>query len=71
MRVLQSKHIEFEEVDISDPLLEKEREFMRQHSTAKSGQKPLPPQVFADDKYCGVSNVCLDDVVTNCWLINY
>lgn len=55
IRILQSKHIEFEEVDVSDPLLEKERDFMREHSKSKNGQKPMPPQVFFDDKYCGVS----------------
>ena len=55
VRILESRKIIFEQIDISDQSQESEKAFMRKHSTAKEGQKvPLPPQIFFDDQYCGV-----------------
>ena len=55
MQVLKGRKVDFEEVDISDPTLEDERQFMREHSTPKGGNKyGLPPQIFNDQEYCGV-----------------
>ena len=54
-QVLESCHISFEEVDISDPAQSDQKSFMWQNGKAKGNQaKPVPPQVFNDDKYCGV-----------------
>lgn len=53
---LEAKQIEFEKIDISDTSNEDEKKFMRANSKPKEGQKnPLPPQVFNDEEYCGVS----------------
>ena len=55
VRILESRKIIFEQIDISDQSQESEKAFMRKHSVAKEGQKvPLPPQIFFDDQYCGV-----------------
>jgi len=54
--VLANRKIQFEEVDISDPLCVSEKNFMREHSRpAGSDPTPLPPQIFNDDVYCGVT----------------
>jgi len=56
MSVLANRKIAFEEVDISDPLCASEKNFMREHSQpAGSDPTPLPPQIFNDDVYCGVT----------------
>lgn len=54
---LESKSIEHVQIDIGDPLLEKEREFMRENTKTDStnGKTVLPPQIFNDEKYIGVS----------------
>lgn len=52
--LLEGKKIEYEVVDITDPVNEEQRQYMREHAVAKEGQKvPLPPQIFHDDQYCG------------------
>jgi hypothetical protein len=52
--VLSSRKVPFEEIDISDPLCEADKKFMREHSQpAPSEYVPLPPQIFNDDTYCG------------------
>ncbi|CAH1799584.1 unnamed protein product [Owenia fusiformis] len=54
LSILQSRKIEFEEVDISSPNNENEKIFMREHSkTKKEGTFPLPPQIFNDQEYLG------------------
>jgi SH3-binding, glutamic acid-rich protein len=58
---LESKGIEHLQIDIGDPLLEKEREFMRQNTKngAVNGKTVLPPQIFNDEQYVGVSwSIC-------------
>lgn len=58
--ILDSKNIKYDIVDITEPGKENEKEFMQEKSTNKgatiSDQDPrhaLPPQIFADDEYCG------------------
>lgn len=58
--ILDSKKIKYEVVDISEPGKEAEKEHMQEKSTNKgatiSDQEPrhaLPPQIFADQEYCG------------------
>lgn len=53
--MLKGKHIEFEEIDITDKTKEKEKIFMRENCDAKGKAVPLPPQIFNDTEYCGVS----------------
>jgi len=54
--VLTNRKISFEEVDISDPLCASEKDFMREHSQPSgSDPAPLPPQIFNDTVYCGVT----------------
>ena len=56
LQILQSNQIEFEKIDITDPSKEEEKMFMRENSVPKDGKKiPLPPQIFNDIDYCGVS----------------
>lgn len=62
--VLSGKKIEFEEIDISDANRKEEKEWMWEHGKAKDGQpgKPLPPQVFNGDVYCGDYDAFLEAV---------
>ncbi len=54
--ILKSLGIECEPVDIAAPGMEEDRDFMRSKGKKKEGQRNvLPPQIFNDDKYCGVS----------------
>jgi len=57
--ILESKQIDHQQVDIGDPLQEKERQFMREN-TANNGitnngksKNALPPQIFNDQDYVG------------------
>jgi len=53
LSVLQARKIQFEEIDISDPTRESDKQFMREKSPPKEGQSAaLPPQIFNSDKYC-------------------
>ncbi|XP_054262062.1 SH3 domain-binding glutamic acid-rich protein homolog isoform X2 [Macrosteles quadrilineatus] len=51
--ILESKHIPYEVIDITEPGKESEKEFMQQNSNAKDAKHPLPPQIFNDETYCG------------------
>jgi len=60
--ILESKQIDHLQVDIGDPLFEKEREFMRENkdiiinnSNVKC-KTALPPQIFNDEDYIGDYN---------------
>jgi hypothetical protein len=56
LSVLQARKISFEEVDISDPTREADKQFMREKSPPKEGQSVvLPPQIFNSDVYRCVS----------------
>lgn len=53
--ILKSLGIECSPVDIAAPGMENERDFMRENGRKKEGNRNvLPPQIFNDDKYCGV-----------------
>ncbi len=53
--ILKSLSIEFEPVDIAAPGSERDRDFMRENGRKKDGQRNvLPPQIFNEEKYCGV-----------------
>ena len=55
---LDVRGIEYSVVDVSAPESEEDKAFMREHAQAKSGQSvPLPPQVFYDEEYLGVSRM--------------
>ncbi|XP_070567499.1 SH3 domain-binding glutamic acid-rich-like protein 2 [Ptychodera flava] len=49
--VLEAKKIEFERIDIS--IDEESKNFMWSNSKQPESGKPLPPQIFSDDEYCG------------------
>ena len=56
--ILKSLGIECSPVDIAAPGMEKERDFMRENGKKKEGNRNvLPPQIFNDDKYCGVNSM--------------
>lgn len=53
-QILDVKHVEYEEIDISDVNLITDKEYMWKHGKVKDGQKnPLPPQIFNEKEYCG------------------
>ena len=53
---LSAKKIPFETIDISSPENEELKQFMRQHAKPAEGQaNAMPPQLFVDDEYIGVS----------------
>lgn len=51
--ILDSKCVQYEVIDITEPGREDEKEFMQSNSTAKHSKHPLPPQIFNDEDYCG------------------
>ncbi|XP_032598867.1 SH3 domain-binding glutamic acid-rich protein homolog isoform X4 [Drosophila grimshawi] len=60
LMILDSKHIQYDAVDITEPGKESEKEMMQNKSTSNGGtvsdpepRHPLPPQLFNDDEYCG------------------
>lgn len=53
--ILSSLKIEFEVIDITEMGKENEREFMRTQCKLHNKENPLPPQIFNDETYCGVS----------------
>lgn len=57
--ILESKNIEYEAIDIAEPGKEAEKEFMQQNSKAKDSKYALPPQIFNEEEYCGVSILCV------------
>lgn len=54
MMILDSKNVEYEIIDITEPDKELEKEFMQANSNARNNKYPLPPQIFNEDDYCGV-----------------
>jgi hypothetical protein len=54
--ILESKGVVCDIVDITEPGRETEKEFMQKNSKVRDDSRyPLPPQVFNDEDYCGVS----------------
>jgi len=56
--ILDSKNVEYEIIDITEPGKELEKEFMQSNSNARTNKYPLPPQIFNEDDYCGVIIFC-------------
>uniref|UniRef100_A0A8C3SIA0 SH3 domain binding glutamate rich protein like 2 n=1 Tax=Chelydra serpentina TaxID=8475 RepID=A0A8C3SIA0_CHESE len=57
VRFLEANRIDFEEVDIT--MLEEQRQWMYKNIPEErqpAQGNPLPPQIFNDDQYCGVSS---------------
>lgn len=54
--ILESKNVPYEVTDITEPGREADKEFMQSKSNARDSKYPLPPQLFNDEEYCGVSN---------------
>lgn len=53
--LLDSYKIKYELIDISDPLLESQKEIMLQVAKRRNESiAPQPPQFFNEDQYCGV-----------------
>lgn len=64
LMILDSKNYKYEVIDIAEPGKESDKEFMQEKSTNKGStasdqdpRHPLPPQIFADDEYCGEYDV--------------
>ncbi|KAK9308478.1 hypothetical protein QLX08_001630 [Tetragonisca angustula] len=54
LMILDSKNVEYETIDITEPGKEMEKEFMQMNGIARDDSKyPLPPQIFNEDEYCG------------------
>lgn len=53
--ILDSKNVEYETIDITEPGKEMEKEFMQSNGIARDSKYPLPPQIFNEDEYCGVN----------------
>lgn len=60
--ILDSKSIKYDVIDITEPGKEADKEFMQNYATSNGGtvsdpnpRSPLPPQLFNEDEYCGVS----------------
>ncbi|XP_050537705.1 SH3 domain-binding glutamic acid-rich protein homolog [Daktulosphaira vitifoliae] len=52
--ILDSKNIEYNLVDITEPGRENDKVYMQTNSKTKDGSKnALPPQIFKNDIYCG------------------
>jgi len=56
--ILDSKSISYDLIDITEPGKEDEKAYMQNNSKTKDGSKnALPPQIFNDNVYCGVSRL--------------
>lgn len=55
LMILDSKNVQYETIDITEPGKEMEKEFMQANSIAREedSKYPLPPQIFNEDEYCG------------------
>lgn len=53
LMILDSKNVEYEIIDITEPGKELEKEFMQTNSIAREAKYPLPPQIFNEEEYCG------------------
>lgn len=53
LMILDSKNVEYEIIDITEPGKELEKEFMQTTGLARESKYPLPPQIFNEEVYCG------------------
>ena len=57
-QILECKQIDFEEVDISDPHHKEDKTFMQSALRLQDEElATLPPQIFKQQQYCGVSQM--------------
>lgn len=61
LMILDSKHVKYDVIDITEPGREADKDFMQNNAKSNGGtvsdpnpRSPLPPQMFNDDEYCGV-----------------
>jgi hypothetical protein len=52
---LSGHHIDYREVDIADPSNEEEKQVMLQNSQPNAKGIILPPQIYNENEFCGVS----------------
>ena len=52
--VLSGHNIEHQAIDVSDPIKEKEKDFMIANGEQNAKGKVVSPQIFNDEQYCGV-----------------
>ena len=58
--MLETRKIAYEQVDIAAPENEDEKQFMRDNAVPEEGKNfVLPPQIFNNVTYCGVSVMVL------------
>jgi SH3 domain-binding glutamic acid-rich protein len=50
---LSGHSIEFQQIDIADPIYEEDKAFMIENSKENAKGLVLTPQIFKDDEYCG------------------
>lgn len=62
LMILDSKNITYEVIDITEPGRESDKDFMQNNSKSNGAtvsdpnpRSPLPPQIFNNEEYCGVS----------------
>ena len=61
-RILEGKQIQFQEVDVADPHLNEEKKFMQDTLKLDDSELvALPPQIFKDAQYRGVSLDCINN----------
>lgn len=60
--ILDSKKLQYDVIDIAEPGAEEAKDFMQNNATENGGtisdpnpRHPLPPQIFNENAYCGVS----------------
>ncbi|KAF7381859.1 hypothetical protein HZH68_015732 [Vespula germanica] len=53
LMILDSKNVDYETIDITEPGKELDKEFMQSNSVGRDSKYPLPPQIFNEDEYCG------------------
>lgn len=54
LMILESKNVQYEVIDITEPGKESDKEFMQTNSKTRDSKYPLPPQIFNEEEYCGV-----------------
>lgn len=62
LMILDSRNVKYEVLDIAEPGNEDHKDFMQNNSKSLGAtvsdtnpRHPLPPQIFNDELYCGVS----------------
>ncbi|KAH0563808.1 SH3 domain-binding glutamic acid-rich protein homolog [Cotesia glomerata] len=53
LMILDSKNVQYEIIDITEPGKEDSKEYMQTNANPKDSKYPLPPQIFNEEDYCG------------------